>query len=115
MKALNTSVVIHVTDLEKAITYYTEILGFTLDFRFGDYVGLVYDEVCIHLSGPDNPGRKKTPGSAHFCINCDEIDNYYDLISRKGAIIDVPLADRIYGVRDCAVNDPDGNTLVFGK
>lgn len=115
MKALSTSVVIHVTDLDKALKYYTDILGFTYDFRFGDYVGLVYDNICVHLSGPANPGRKKMPGNAHFCIDCDEIDIYYDLITARGALIDTSLEDRPYGMRDCAVNDPDGNTIVFGK
>lgn len=58
---------------------------------------------------------KKAPGNAHFCIDCDEVDEYYNLISEKDALISVPIADRQYGVRDFAVNDPDGNTLVFGK
>lgn len=115
MKALSTSVVIHVSDLDRALDYYTDTLGFAEDFKLEAYAGLVLDNVCIHLSGPANPGRKKTPGSAHFCIECDEVDNYFDTLSKKGAFIDVPLEDRFYGMRDFAVNDHDGNTLVFGK
>jgi uncharacterized glyoxalase superfamily protein PhnB len=75
---------------------------------------LIYDDVSIHLCGPANQGKKKLPGSAHFCIDCNEIDEYYDLIKARGAIIDTGLNDRPYGMRDCAVNDPDGNTVVFG-
>jgi catechol 2,3-dioxygenase-like lactoylglutathione lyase family enzyme len=117
MKALVSAVVVHVTDLASSIEYYTNVLGFAVDFKFGDdYAGLVYDKVLIHLNGPGNTGgTKKLPGSAHFCIDCDEIDLYYDQIKTKGAIIEASLDDRIYGMRDCAVNDPDGNTIVFGK
>ena len=116
MKTLSLTAVIHVTDLQSAATYYTDILGFKVDFKFGDYMGLTYgDDVCIHLNGPTNQGTRKAPGGAHFCIDCDEVDAYYNLISEKGALIIVPMADREYGMRDFAVNDKDGNTLVFGK
>jgi len=115
MKALSSAIVIHVSNLDVAINYYTEILGFKVDFKFGDYAGLSYDDVFIHLNGPANAGTKKAPGSAHFCIDCDEIDGYYKLISQRGALIAVPLENRVYGMRDCAINDADGNTLVFGK
>jgi catechol 2,3-dioxygenase-like lactoylglutathione lyase family enzyme len=115
MKALSTSVVIHVSDLKRALNYYTAILGFTEDFELEEYAGLVLDNVCIHLSGPASPGMKKTPGNAHFCIDCDDVNAYFDAISLKGALIAVPLEDRYYGMRDFAVNDHDGNTLVFGS
>lgn len=115
MKTLTTSVVIHVSDFNRAIKYYTAILGFTEDFKLEAYAGLVLDGVAIHLSGPANPGMKKALGGAHFCIEVDEVDTYFNTISRKGALIAVPLEDRYYGMRDFAVNDPDGNTLVFGK
>jgi len=115
MKALSTTVVIHVSDLNRALNYYTAILGFTEDFKLADYAGLFLDNVSIHLSGPANPGMKKPLGTAHFCIDCDEVNTYFDAISKKGAFIAVPLEDRYYGVRDFAVNDHDGNTLVFGS
>lgn len=115
MKALNTSVVIHVSDFERALDYYRNVLGFEEDFKLDTYAGLVLDNVCIHISAPTNPGRHKPPGSAHFCIECDEVDEYFEIISKRGAFIDVPVGDRFYGMRDFAVNDHDGNTLVFGK
>jgi catechol 2,3-dioxygenase-like lactoylglutathione lyase family enzyme len=114
MKTLSTTPVIHVTDLQNAVSYYTTILGLKFDFKFGDYAGLTYGDLGIHLSGPASPGIKKLPGNAHFCIDCDEVDAYYHEISKKGALINVSIDDRHYGVRDFAVNDHDGNTLVFG-
>jgi uncharacterized glyoxalase superfamily protein PhnB len=115
MKALSATVVIHVSDLNRALAYYTAILGFSEDFKLREYAGLTLGDVCIHLSGPTNPGMKKIAGNAHFCIQCDEVDTYFDAISKKGAFISVPLDKRYYGMRDFAVNDHDGNTVVFGR
>jgi len=115
MKTLSTTVVIQVSDLDRALDYYTAILGFTEDFKLETYAGLFLGAVSIHLSGPAHPGMKKAVGGVLFCIDCDEVDAYFDVFSKKGALIVVPPEDRFYGVRDFAVNDPDGNTLVFGS
>lgn len=115
MKTLSSTVVIHVTDLNRALAYYTTILGFTEDFKFEAYAGLFLDQVNIHLSGPNNPGMHKMPGATLFCIEVDDVDTYFNTILPKGALIATPLEDRYYGLRDFAVNDHDGNTLVFGS
>lgn len=115
MKAFSSATVIHVSDFKSSLDYYTKILGFTFDFEFGEYAGLFINEVFIHISGSENPGRKKPAGSAHLCIDIDNVDDYYQRLSENGAIISVTLEDRVYGMRDFAVDDPDGNTLVFGQ
>lgn len=114
MKAISVTPVVHVSDIKNAIIYYTDVLGFAVDFEYGDYIGLTYGDICIHLSGPANDGAKKPAGTAHFCFYCDDVNGYFDEITQKGAIIDFPIGDRMYGLRDFAVNDEDGNTLVFG-
>jgi catechol 2,3-dioxygenase-like lactoylglutathione lyase family enzyme len=114
MKILTTTPVVHVSNLQNAVAYYTNILAFKLDFEFGDYVGLTYGNMVIHLSGPTNQGAKKAAGSAHFCFYCDNVNAYYEKITAKGALLEFPIDNRIYGLRDFAVNDEDGNTLVFG-
>lgn len=115
MKAFSSAVVIHVSDFPRSVAYYTKVLGFTFDFELGEYAGLFIDEVFVHLSGPQNPGTKKPIGSAHLCIDIDQADAYYERLTTNGAIISVNLEDRSYGMRDFAVDDPDGNTLVFGQ
>lgn len=115
MKAFSSATVIHVNDFRSSLDYYTKVLGFTFDFEFGQYAGLFIDEVFVHISGAENPGRKKPAGSAHLCIDIDNVDDYYQRLSANGAIISVTLEDRVYGMRDFAVDDPDGNTLVFGS
>lgn len=115
MRAFSSATVIHVSNFSSSLDYYTKILGFTFDFEFGEYAGLFFDQVFIHISGAGNPGQKKPAGSAHLCIDIDHVNDHYQRLSAKGAIISVSLAGRIYGVRDFGVDDPDGNTLVFGQ
>ncbi|SDH26441.1 VOC family protein [Chitinophaga filiformis] len=114
MKALSATTVFYISNLRQSLQYYTEIIGFTEDFVFGDYAGLYYDEVSIHLCGPENQGLKKIPGNTLHCIACDEVDEFHDALVAKGALIVNAPQDRIYGMRDFAVNDLDSNTLVFG-
>lgn len=115
MKALGIASVIHVKDLNQSLPYYINILGFTTDFQYGEYIGLKNGNILLHLSSSLEPGHKKEPGSGHVCIDCDEVDIYYEDLQAKGAKISAPLDNRPYGIRDFAVDDPDGNTLVFGK
>jgi catechol 2,3-dioxygenase-like lactoylglutathione lyase family enzyme len=40
MKTQGIGPVFHVSDLDGALKYYAEVLGFKEDFRFGDYAGV---------------------------------------------------------------------------
>jgi catechol 2,3-dioxygenase-like lactoylglutathione lyase family enzyme len=115
MQASSVTPVIYVSEFQRTLDYYTTILGFSEDFKLEAYAGLVLDDILIYISAPANQGIQKPPGQTLFCINCDEVDTYFDAISKKGALILGPPTDRYYGIRDFAVNDPDGNTLVFGS
>ena len=106
--------VFHVVDVEEAIEYYTKVLGFSLEFRYNDLAGLQYGAVLIYLSGPKQD-LKKAVGEGSIYIFCDQVDEYYSLISGKGANTEIELNDRPYGMRDFAVSDRDGNFLTFGQ
>ncbi|TFF36945.1 glyoxalase superfamily protein [Mucilaginibacter psychrotolerans] len=114
MKILSTTPVSHVSDIKKTTAYYTNILGFSVDFEHGDYVGLTYGDAWIHLSEPKHNGIKKPAGKALFCFYCDDLNAYYHEVTAKGAILEFDIGDRSYGLRDFSVNDEDGNTLIFG-
>ncbi len=108
--------IFHVNDLESALKYYVDVLGFEIDFRYDTLAGLKHGEVLIHLSGPaSHPSvAKRAVGQGHVYIFCDEVDEYFEDVSRKGALLMVPPADRDYGMRDFAVTDADSNILAFG-
>jgi catechol 2,3-dioxygenase-like lactoylglutathione lyase family enzyme len=46
-----------VADLERSLNFYTQALGFTIDFRNEDfYAAVIRDRYSIHLKS-GNPGR----------------------------------------------------------
>jgi uncharacterized glyoxalase superfamily protein PhnB len=115
VKTTSSATVLHVSDLQNAISYYMTVLGFELAFVFGDYAGVCSGSVNIHLCGPANDGIKKTVGEGQLCIDCEQIDTYYDSLLEKKVNIVYPIGDREYGIRDFSISDPDGNYLVFGQ
>jgi uncharacterized glyoxalase superfamily protein PhnB len=101
-----------VANLDTALRYYTEVLGFTEDFRFGLYAGVKFGPVQIHLNG--NETHLKPIGSGSVFIFCDEVDAYFATIKAKGAIVQFAPMDEPYEMRDFMIADPDGNHLNFG-
>ena len=114
MKSECAATVFHVGNLTLATTYYTETLGFTVDFQYNELTGLEYGSVLLYLSGPGQD-LKKAVGQGSIYIFCDEVDQYYQSILNRGALLAVAIADRPYGMRDFAIRDHDGNTLTFGR
>lgn len=110
MKVTCTVAVFHVSDLEIALKYYQEILGFTLDFQHEKYAGLKMGEAGLHLAS----FGIRPVGAATAYFFCDEVDSYYAKINDKGALVKGEPQEYSYGMRDFIVADPDGNHLSFG-
>jgi predicted enzyme related to lactoylglutathione lyase len=114
MQVHGSATTFHVADLTRALTFYTEVLGFTERFRFGDYAGVEYQTVQIHLSGPGSSNKRQV-GQGGIYIFCDGVDEYYEQVAARGAAIQAPPQDYEYGLRDFVVEDPDANLVTFGQ
>lgn len=114
MKAFCSATTFHVSHLENSIRYYVDVLGFSERFRFGDYAGVQYDEIQIHLSGPTSTNKRQV-GQGGIYIFCDDVDGYYAEITKRGAIAQAPPKDYAYGMHDFVVEDPDKNLVAFGQ
>lgn len=112
MKTIASIPVFHVKDVDASVRFYTNVLGFTLSFRYGTYVGLKLGTCELHLCPPDDHGPQIGGGNAY--ILCDEVDEYFARIKGAGGAAKGGPADRLYGMRDFVVIDPDGNKLTFG-
>jgi uncharacterized glyoxalase superfamily protein PhnB len=55
------------------------------------------------------------PILSHAYIQVEGIDAYFTQVTSAGAKVLVPLSDRVYGMRDGRVADPDGNHLGLGQ
>lgn len=115
MKATSISPILQVADLEQAVAFYCDVLGFTKEFVYGTppyYAGVKMGHVIIHLNSIEENAFRRGLGSIY--VFCDEVDDYHKAICDRGGQITSPLATQAYGIRDFQVRDPDGNVIGFG-
>jgi catechol 2,3-dioxygenase-like lactoylglutathione lyase family enzyme len=112
MKTQNIAPVFPVSNLDTALKYYKDVLGFTEDFRFGHYAGVKLGAVTLHLSAADDHPRPV--GGSIVYIFCDAVDDYYGEIKGKEALVVFEPKNWPYGMRDFRVQDIDGNYLSLG-
>jgi catechol 2,3-dioxygenase-like lactoylglutathione lyase family enzyme len=112
---------IHVPDLETAVRFFTDILGFSrYPLPYKDYAYVYRDQLGVRLLGPQ-PGEKLEPGTRRFAYYVDvhDIDALYAEL--KPALDTLPPGDVMgpfnqpYFQRELLVLVPDGNLMVFGQ
>lgn len=113
MKTHCAATVFSVSDLERALKFYTEVLGFEVDFTFGSYAGIKCGSVLLHITQAENPHTERI-GRGNVYIFVDEVDKYYKTITAKGAKTKDEPKNWPYHMRDFIAYDPDGNQLTFG-
>jgi len=109
-----------VDDLDAAIAYYCEQLGFKLDFCYESfYASVSRDGFAIHLKcAPktlaDRAHRKQ---NEHLDVSIGVVGatTLYDELRSRGALITRPLEDRPWSCRDFYVEDLDGYILCFSE
>jgi catechol 2,3-dioxygenase-like lactoylglutathione lyase family enzyme len=111
---------IHVPDIEAAIAFFEEVLGFETQFRMDDYAYVHRETVGVRLL--QNRGRDGAPpGNRRFAYYVDvrDVDALHDELKPKldrlpPGDIHGP-ADKPYGQRELVVLAPDGNLIAFGQ
>jgi len=108
--------VLQVSDLNKSLEFYVDVLGFTTEFTFGGYyAGVKIGDLVIHLNMQDASSDRTGKGSVYiFCQG--GVDEYYERVVAKGAgISSDPPREYEYGMKDFRLSDPDGNWITFGQ
>jgi DNA-binding MarR family transcriptional regulator/uncharacterized glyoxalase superfamily protein PhnB len=114
-EAASSSTVFHVSSLSKSLDFYSRVLGFAIDFRYGapeTYAGLSWRGVHLHLSSA-YPYKNNT-GHGNIYIFCDQVDQLYERLDSAGVEFYSRIKDREYRMRDFSVKDLDGNQIGFG-
>src|SRR4051812_3221214 len=102
-----------VRDVRSAVDYYRDVLGFDVDYMYGDspvYAIVKRDSVRLALL----EARDSKPGDGRCYIFAKAIDDYFAAVKRADADIIDALATRPYGMKDFALRDLDGNRVAFG-
>ncbi len=99
---------------EEAASWYTEKLGFSIEFKWGDpneyIVAKREDIVQIHFVRSEL--NKIQPRVIY--IYCHDVNAVYEELSSNQIKQITSPQNHEYGMRDFKVHDPYGNRIVFG-
>ena len=102
--------ILRVADLTASIDYYTNILGFGLQWQEpGVFASIIRDEVKLFLA----QGDQGNPGS-WIWIGVDDAEQLFNDYRAKGAKIRHPPTNYTWAY-EMQVEDPDGNVLRIGS
>ena len=106
---------IPVTDMNRAVDFYTLVLGMEKTFENGSPVGFVIlekDRAEIHLTlKKDHVATDRN--LAHLIVS--DAAALYDHLVKSGTRIIKGLRDADYGLRQFVFSDPDGNRIDVGQ
>jgi uncharacterized glyoxalase superfamily protein PhnB len=106
-----------VADLEQAIAFYLEQLGFTLAFRYEDfYAGIEKDGHSIHLKTDYHAAKEELKKSNNeeldLLFSVENVETLFEEISKKDIEMVQPLREMPYGT-EFYIADPDGHVIAF--
>jgi uncharacterized glyoxalase superfamily protein PhnB len=109
-----------VDDLDRAIVYYCDKLGFALDFTYQSfYASVTRDGLAIHLKQAPKPAadREHRKQNEHLdaYISVSGIRGLFSELEMRGAQVVKPLEERPWACLDFYVEDPDGYILCFSE
>jgi len=109
-----------VNDLDAALAFYTERLGFATDFVYeGFYASVSRDGASIHLKCAPKLAAERAHRRAE-----DHLDAYFDVVgvrdlyrefTERGAPISRSLQSQAWQQVDFQIEDPDGYILCFSE
>ena len=114
--------IVHVDDVDAAVTFFTDILGFKACIHASDYAYVQREVAGIRiLKASQSPGEEVAPGTRRFMyyIDVDDVDDLYSELKPK--LEALPRGDvygpvnQAYGQREFMILAPDGNLVVFGQ
>jgi catechol 2,3-dioxygenase-like lactoylglutathione lyase family enzyme len=109
-----------VDDLDAAIAYYQERLGFRLDFSYdGFYAGVSRNGVAIHLKCAPKTTEDRAHRRRHehldAYISVTGVAALHDELRSRGALVTRALEALPWACLDFYVEDPDGYILCFSE
>lgn len=117
-------VILIVEDLERAVRFYTEVLGLRLGHRAGEYAQLTTGATRLGLYS--RAAMAKTLGlpleapawhapAFELGFKVDDVDASFTELVKRGATPVTPPVTRPWGQRTAYVRDPDGTLIELAQ
>jgi uncharacterized glyoxalase superfamily protein PhnB len=112
--------VISTDDIQKSISYYTKVLGFSLDFEFGEptvYAGVKSGDAEIYFTYDPGFFKAIRENQVHpeVFIWLSDANRLFETHVANGAEIIEPISDRPWGARQYVVKEINGYHLKFAQ
>ncbi|MGH9183360.1 MAG: VOC family protein [Acidimicrobiales bacterium] len=114
MEVLSSRVIVHPSELARAVAFYDQVVGLHRYREFGPggrvsgvvyFLGGGFLEVSGDAGG-DAPGAAY--GALRLWLQVRDVDAEHARLAAAGATVLDPPADMPWGLRECWVADPDG-------
>jgi catechol 2,3-dioxygenase-like lactoylglutathione lyase family enzyme len=108
------------TDMASSIRFYTEKLGFSVEFNYDDfYTGIRAGSQLVHLKLAD----EKDPsipyvdegGHLHLYLQTKGVAAFAALLKARGVPLVKDVHETAWGTREVVINDDQGHTLYLGE
>lgn len=108
------------TDLGASIAFYTNTLGFTLEFQYDDfYAAIRAGDQTFHLKLVDerDPSIDIVARDEHFHLyfQTDDVAAVATMMRRNGVHLERDVHETPWGTRELVLRDDQGHTLYFGQ
>ena len=106
-----------VADATRAACFYTDVLGFEVDWEWRDapgqpaFIQLSRAGLSIYLSERADRG----PAGGLTFLYVSDVDAWHAELTERGVAGEGEPRDRPWGNREWVVSDPDGNRLCFAS
>jgi predicted enzyme related to lactoylglutathione lyase len=107
-------IMLYVTDIEKAIPFYTEKLGLSIEDQMEGFVQFKQPQGTGAILALAQKGDGKPAQNVELWWLVDDADATFADLAAKDVEIAHPLQDEPFG-RTFAIRDPFGNTLYMMK
>ncbi len=120
MSIKNITPQIRTTDMASSVLFYTQALGFAVEFNYEDfYVGLRSGDRSIHLKFVDEKDPSipyvEEGGHLHLYFATESVADLAEQLKAKGVPLVKDVHETAWQTREFVINDDQGHTLYFGE
>ena len=115
---VNSRCVLAVLDLKASTRYYMDVLGFSKDpINAEGWSFLTRDTFRVMLGEclGERPASELGDHSYFVYWNVDDVDQFYQEIVAKGALVTSEPSDKPWGLREFGLRTPDGHRITCGE